>query len=78
MIALGDDLHNRSINRSLGGKGQLQASIDRSSDRVADQDGKVGATIRFVTDEDRRERRSESDEKKAAKKSGSVLDELGY
>jgi hypothetical protein len=55
-----------------------------SSERVsrdqlkAAQDGKVGATIRFVTDEDRRERRSKSDEKKAAKKSGSVLDELGY
>ena len=55
-----------------------------SSERVsrdqlkAAQDGKVGATIRFVTDEDRRERRSKEDEKKAAKKSGSVLDELGY
>ena len=55
-----------------------------SSERVsrdqlkAAQDGKVGATIRFVTDEDRRERRSKDDEKKAAKKSGSVLDELGY
>jgi hypothetical protein len=55
-----------------------------SSERVsrdqlkAAQDGKVGATIRFVTDEDRRERRTKDDEKKAAKKSGSVLDELGY
>ncbi len=55
-----------------------------SSERVsrdqlkAAQDGRVGATIRFVTDDDRRERREKSDEQKAAKKSDSVLDELGY
>ncbi|MSX03081.1 MAG: hypothetical protein F2813_07975 [Actinobacteria bacterium] len=55
-----------------------------SSERVsrdqlkAAQDGRVGATIRFVTDEDRRERRSKDDARKAAKKSGSVLDKLGY
>ncbi len=55
-----------------------------SSERVsrdqlkAAQDGRVGATIRFVTDDDRRERREKGDEQKAAKKSDSVLDELGY
>ncbi len=55
-----------------------------SSERVsrdqlkAAQDGRVGATIRFVTDDDRRERREKSDEQKTAKKSDSVLDELGY
>ena len=89
-IAPREGLHNqsRSGRRKLDAddreRDEKKKERKNSSERVsrdqlmAAQDGKVGATIRFVTDEDRRERRSKDDEKKAAKKSGSVLDELGY
>lgn len=55
----------------------------RGGDRVskeqlkAAQDGSVGATIRFVTEEDRREERKAAKERKP-KGGSSVLDELGY
>ena len=55
----------------------------RGGDRVskeqlkAAQDGSVGATIRFVTKEDRREERKAAKERKP-KGGSSVLDELGY
>ena len=55
----------------------------RGGDRVskeqlkAAQDGSVGATIRFVTEEDRREERKAAKERKP-KGGPSVLDELGY
>jgi len=53
------------------------------SDRVsredlkAAQDGRVGATIRFVTDDEPRERRKKPEAPKKPAKSG-VLDKLGY
>ena len=53
------------------------------SDRVsredlkAAQDGRVGATIRFVTDDEPRERRKKPEPPKKPAKSG-VLDKLGY
>ena len=56
----------------------------RGSDRVskeqlaAAQDGSVGATIRFVTEEDRREERRPAGEEKSKEGGPSVLDELGY
>lgn len=56
----------------------------RGSDRVskeqlaAAQDGSVGATIRFVTEEDRREERKPARDSKPAEGGPSVLDELGY
>lgn len=56
----------------------------RGGDRVskeqlkAAQDGSVGATIRFVTEEDRREERKAAKERKPKGGGSSVLDELGY
>ena len=56
----------------------------RGGDRVskeqlkAAQDGSVGATIRFVTEEDRREERKSSKQDKRKDGGSSVLDELGY
>ena len=56
----------------------------RGGDRVskeqlkAAQDGSVGATIRFVTEEDRKKDRKPSAEPEKAKRESSVLDELGY
>ena len=44
----------------------------------AAQDGSVGATIRFVTAEERREERKPAREDKPDKGTPSVLDELGY
>jgi hypothetical protein len=42
------------------------------------QDGRVGATIRFVTADDKRERRSKKKDEPPAHERGSVLDKLGY
>jgi hypothetical protein len=56
----------------------------RGGDRVskeqlkAAQDGSVGATIRFVTEEDRRREREEPKGDKPKGGESSVLDELGY
>ena len=41
-------------------------------------DGRVGATIRFVTDDERRDRKKKPEEPKPEKQSGGVLDKLGY
>jgi hypothetical protein len=56
----------------------------RGGDRVskeqlkAAQDGSVGATIRFVTEEDRRRERETDRDEKPKGGGSSVLDELGY
>ncbi len=68
----------RDRQRSERAKERRSGSDRVSKEQLkAAQDGSVGATIRFVTEEDRREERKAAKERKP-KGGSSVLDELGY
>lgn len=64
--------NERAKERRRGGD-----KVSREQLKAA-QDGSVGATIRFVTEEDRKKDRKPSAEPEKPKRESSVLDELGY
>ena len=69
----------RDRQRSERAKERRRAGDKVSREQLkAAQDGSVGATIRFVTEEDRRKDRKAAKQPEKPKGGSSVLDELGY